>query len=454
MMTDKLLTRGEERFDQHARFSMLADAIERMCRPGETVLSAFSGEQSDFIRFNAGKVRQSGWVEQARVTLRLVDGSRQAYSTFDLGGDAHADMSDVSEALSVLRESLLDASDDPHLMFDTGSWTRSTCRDGRLPDPEALVELVAHSTRGLDFVGFYAGGMVSRGFASTTGSRGWYEVKNFNFSGSFHQPNGMAIKTTYAGDAWDDAVFADKLREAAGRLPVLLRAPRVLKPGGYRAWLAPSALAELLKSTAWDGFSARAQASSTSPLYKLHTGAAKFDERVSLAESLELGISPAFNDDGYLRASVPLINAGHGVGQLTSARSAREYGLEPNGALAQEMPTSLAMAAGDLAQDDVLARLGTGLYIGNLWYVNFSDRMNCRLTGMTRFATFWVEGGEIVAPINAMRFDDSLYGLLGERLEALGAQSDMMLADSTRGQRATGGLQLPGALVKSFELVL
>jgi len=118
------------------------------------------------------------------------------------------------------------------------------------------------------------------------------------------------------------------------------------------------------------------------------------------------------------------------------------------------MPTSLAMAAGDLAQDDVLARLGTGLYIGNLWYVNFSDRMNCRLTGMTRFATFWVEGGEIVAPINAMRFDDSLYGLLGERLEALGAQSDMMLADSTRGQRATGGLQLPGALVKSFELVL
>jgi predicted Zn-dependent protease len=454
MMAGKPVTRRVEGIDWHAHFTTLADAIERMCRPGETVLSVFAGEQSDFIRFNASRVRQSGQVEQARLTLRLVHGARQAYSTLDLGGDAHADLSDVCNALAALRENLLDAPDDPHLLFDTGSWTRSTCRDGRLPDPQRLVELVVGSARGLDFVGFYAGGTLSRGFASTTGSRGWYEVENFHFSWSIYQPNGRAIKTTYSGDAWDDAVFAGKVREAAGRLPVLLRAPRLLKPGAYRAWLAPAALAELLQSAAWDGFSARAQASSTSPLYRLHTGAATFDERVSLAESLELGISPAFNDDGYLRASVPLISAGRGVGQLTSARSAREYGLEPNGALPQEMPTSLAMASGDLAQDEVLARLGTGLYIGNLWYVNFSDRMNCRLTGMTRFATFWVEGGEIVAPVDAMRFDDSLYGLLGERLEALGGQADLVLSDSAWGQRATGGLQLPGALVRSFELVL
>lgn len=453
-MAQMFIARGVEAIDWHAHFFMLAEAIERMRRPGETVLSVFAGERSDFIRFNAGAVRQSGQVEQGRLTLRVAQGARQAYSTFDLGGDAHVDLSDVSDALAVLRESLLDAPDDPHLLFDTGSWTRSTRRDGRLPDPRALAELVARSARGLDFVGFYAGGTLSRGFASTTGSRGWYEVENFNFSWSLYQPNGLAIKTTYAGDAWDDAVFADAVREAAARLPVLLRAPHVLKPGGYRAWLAPSALAELLKSAAQGGFSARAHASSTSPLYKLNTGAATFDERVSIAESLELGISPAFNDDGYLRASVPLISAGRAVGRLTSARSAREYGLEPNGALPQEMPTSLAMAGGDLAQDDVLARLGTGLYIGNLWYVNLSDRMNCRLTGMTRFATVWVEDGEIVAPVGATRFDDSLYGLLGERLEALGAQPELRLSDFTWGQRAIGGLHLPGALVKSFELVL
>ncbi|MBB5405646.1 MULTISPECIES: TldD/PmbA family protein [Paraburkholderia] len=453
-MTEMLFPRGVDAIDWHARFMMLAGAIERLRRPGETVLSSFAGEQSDFIRFNAGKVRQSGRVEQGRLTLRLVNGARQAYFTLDLSGDTHADARDVDKALAALRESLLDAPDDPHVLFDSTAWSRSTHRSGRLPEPQALVELVAQCAQGLDFVGFYAGGTVLRGFASTSGSRGWYEVENFNFSWSLYQPNGRAIKTTYAGDAWDDVVFAGKVSEAAARLPVLLRTPRVLTPGGYRAWLAPAALSELVESMASNGFSARAQANSMSPLYKLHTGACAFDARVALAESLELGIAPGFNDDGYLRKSVPLIDAGRSVGQLTSARSARECGLEPNGALPEELPTSLAMAGGDLVEDDVLARLGTGLYVGNLWYVNFSDRMNCRLTGMTRFATFWVEDGEIVAPVDAMRFDDSLYGLFGERLEALGARTELLLSDSTWGQRAAGGMQLPGALVKSFELVL
>jgi predicted Zn-dependent protease len=235
---------------------------------------------------------------------------------------------------------------------------------------------------------------------------------------------------------------------------VLALTPRALSPGRYRSYLAPAALEELLGVAAWGGFSARAQAISRSPLYKLHAGEVALDPRVTLSEDLDLGITPGFNDDGYLRASVPLVQAGRSAGRLTNARSAREYGLQPNGALDSEAPVALSMAGGDLAEDDVLAQLGTGLYIGNLWYVNFSDRMNCRLTGMTRFATFWVEDGRIVAPVEAMRFDDSLYSLLGDQLERLGAQPELLLSDSTWGERGTGGMQLPGLLARSFELTL
>jgi predicted Zn-dependent protease len=293
-----------------------------------------------------------------------------------------------------------------------------------------------------------------RGFASTGGSRGWYEVDNFNFSWSLYDPSGRAIKTTYAGDDWSDAVFTGKVAQAAERLTILALTPRVLAPGRYRSYLAPAALAELLGVAAWTGFSAKAQASSRSELYKLHMGEVALDPRVTLTEDLSLGITPGFNDDGYLRESVPLIQAGRSVERLTNARSAREYGLTPNGALPNESPSALAMEAGDLRDESLLAALDTGLYIGNLWYVNFSDRMNCRLTGMTRFATFWVEGGRIVAPIEAMRFDDSVYRVLGSELERLGAQTELLLSDSTWGERATGGMQLPGILTKSFELTL
>jgi predicted Zn-dependent protease len=453
-MSEPMVLQGAASLDWHRHFLLLADAVERAQRGAEITLTSFSAEQSDFIRFNAAKVRQIGQVSQGKLTLRLIDGARQAYSTLTVCGDADADLQEVTSALATLREALRDAADDPHLLFDTSQWERSTRHAGKLSSPQALVRTVTECAKGLDFVGFYAGGAIVRGFASTQGSRGWYEVSNFNFSWSLYDPSGRAIKTSYAGDHWSDATFARKVEQAAARLPVLAMAPRALSPGRYRSYLAPAALEELLGVTAWSGFSARAQATSRSELYKLHTGEITLDPRVTLTEDLSLGITPGFNDDGYLRASVPLIQAGRSVERLTNARSAREYGLHPNGALDSEAPAALSMEGGDLAEDDVLAQLDTGLYVGNLWYVNFSDRMNCRLTGMTRFATFWVEHGRIVAPVEAMRFDDSLYRLLGDQLERLGAQPELQLSDSTWGERGTGGTRLPGLLARSFELTL
>jgi hypothetical protein len=47
-----------------------------------------------------------------------------------------------------------------------------------------------------------------------------------------------------------------------------------------------------------------------------------------------------------------------------------------------------------------------------------------------------------------------LYRLLGDQLERLDAEPELMLNDSTWGERATGGMKVPGVLAKSFELTL
>ena len=81
-----------------------------------------------------------------------------------------------------------------------------------------------------------------RGFASSLGSRGWYEVDNFNFSWSLCDPSGRAIKTGYAGDDWSDDVFARKVEQAAARhARSRPHAARVVA-GHYRTYLAPAAL--------------------------------------------------------------------------------------------------------------------------------------------------------------------------------------------------------------------
>ena len=132
MMSDSLMSQGATAVDWHRHFLLLADAIDCAQQGGEITLTSFSAEQSDFIRFNAGKVRQIGSVSQGKLTLRLIDGARQAYSTLTVCGDADTDLQDVSHALATLREGLRDAPDDPHLLFDTSQWERSTRRAGKV----------------------------------------------------------------------------------------------------------------------------------------------------------------------------------------------------------------------------------------------------------------------------------------------------------------------------------
>ena len=122
---------------------------------------------------------------------------------------------------------------------------------------------------------------------------------------------------------------------------------------------------------------------------------------------------------------------------LVSPRSAQEYGVATNGAGDGEYPESVSLAPGTVPTATVSEALGTGLFVGNLWYTNFSDRAACRTTGMTRFATFWMDDGEIVAPVNVLRFDDTAYHLFGDRLEGLTDEAEVLLDAGTYVERST-----------------
>ena len=73
---------------------------------------------------------------------------------------------------------------------------------------------------------------------------------------------------------------------------------------------------------------------------------------------------------------------------------------------------------------------------------------------MTRFATFWVERGKIVAPIDVLRFDDTLYRMLGTNLEALTMETELLLDSSTYRARSLASMRLPGALLSEMTFTL
>ncbi|MBA2922123.1 TldD/PmbA family protein [Pseudomonas sp. P7] len=435
-------------------FKALVEWLKQAITEKEQFHLSYAAEASEFVRFNHAKVRQAGQVQQASLNLKLINDGRHADLAITLAGTPELDRQRLADGLQQLRETLPLLPHDPYLLLNHDAWHSHNEQAQPLPDLALVLEDISQATDGVDLVGIYAAGPISRGFASSDGAFGWHQANSFNFDFSLFHANGEAVKANYAGHTWDSAEFARRLEQARNQLEFLGRPLHTLAPGQYRAYLAPAALEEIISIITWGGFSAQAIASKGSSLQKLYAGEQHLSPLVTVNEHVSGSLSQAFSSEGYPRGDVTLINAGKAEGQLVNSRSAAEYGLSTNGASSDESPSALQMAAGSLAEADILKQLGTGLYISNLWYLNYSDLPAARLTGMTRFATFWVEDGEIKAPVSTMRFDDSVYSLLGSQLEALTAERELLLSASTYGQRNTASNLLPGALVKRLTLTL
>ena len=435
-------------------FHALAEAAGHALASGERYTLGFAAEDTDFVRMNRGRVRQPGHVEQRYADVRLIRGARHASHALSLGGDRAADTQAIGAALAGLRDVVASVPDDPHLLLPSSVNTTRSAREASMPAPETMVEQVLDLARGHDLVGILAAGPVIRGFANSEAQRNWHAATTFNLQWSLYFRGDKAVRCAYSGYTWQDDALRARMAKAIDDLALVSRPPKALSPGRYRAYLTPAALQEVVGLLGWGGFSARAIETKHSPLMRLRNDA-RLDPRVRLSEDIAGGVAPAFQGEGFTRPpDTPLIADGALVGALVSPRTAREFDLATNGANRAEAPEALAMAGGDLPAADALAALGTGLAVGNLWYLNYSDRPACRMTGMTRFATFWVENGNVVAPANVLRFDDTLYRMLGSNLEALTVERELLLDPDTYGERALASTTLPGALLSEMNFTL
>jgi predicted Zn-dependent protease len=450
------MSTGEMRVDDQSYFDEIVSTASATLVGDEVLLANVSGERTDFIRFNHGDVRQAGTVDQRTLTVDLVEGRRHTAGSIRLSGVRTIDDARLGTLLAQLRDQRRLVADDPFLLYNTEPASTERIERGSIPAPDAALADIRAAGNGRDLVGIYASGDTFSGFANSLGQRNWFESSTFNLDWCFYLRADKAAKNLYAGFEWDDRAFASKVEWSARQVAALEREPIELSPGEYRTYLAPRAMEELLQLLSYYGaFGLRAHETRQTPLLKMLVEDASLSPLVSISEDTANGVAANFQSAGFLRPdSVPLIVDGTYADTLVSPRSAQEYGVTTNGATDGEYPQSIAVAPGTIAADAVDEALGTGLYVGNLWYTNFSDRAACRTTGMTRFATFWMDGGDIVAPVNVLRFDDTAYHLLGDRLEGLTDTPEVLLDTASYMERSTDSARLPGALVGAMRFVL
>jgi predicted Zn-dependent protease len=245
------------------------------------------------------------------------------------------------------------------------------------------------------------------------------------------------------------------LNEASVKLNLMNRDSKKVARGSHRVYFAPSAVGELLHILSWGGLSMGAHQEGRGYLKKLWEGQETFSNKFTLKEDFSLGLSPRFNDAGEIAPNtISLIEEGKLAQFLISSRTANEYKLTTNFPNEWEMPRSLIVANGNLSHEKILSELGTGIYISDLHYLNWSDRETARITGMTRYACFWVENGEIISPIEDLRFDESYYNFFGSALIDLTDFSEVLPATGTYSERNIGGLKTPGLLLSDFKFTL
>src|SRR5690606_7783108 len=260
------------RLTDRAHLQGQCDAVLKVTPEGLRSSLYIAAEDSTFLRFNHGLVRQATQVCQAYATLTVSDATRSAHATVPLTGEAARDTQALLAMQDELTQTLPGLPEDPHLMLPETVVDTVREEDGDLPTAEAVIEAVERHAAGLDLVGLYAGGPQVCLHAYNRGQRKWHKVATFCFDWCLYRHADKAVKSLLAGTHWDEASFAARIEASRPQLAMLAQPPMMLAPGQYRAYFSPTAVAELLRTLSWGGFSHKEQAVGTSPLMPLVRG--------------------------------------------------------------------------------------------------------------------------------------------------------------------------------------
>tara|TARA_B100000073_G_scaffold113478_1_gene91727 strand:- start:4031 stop:5353 length:1323 start_codon:yes stop_codon:yes gene_type:complete len=436
-------------------FNNISTSLFTYLKKNEHLIISFEAENSQFIRFNKASIRQTGLVDDASIGLKYIANGRTCYGAFTISGQENVDYERGKSEIDRMRIESKEIPEDPFLVLPKNFGSSHQINEvNGLPFDNA-VDALTPAMQGVDFVGIWVNGKIYRGNANSLGQKHWFETDSFCLDYSLVTSSHQMVKGCYAGNDWDQSEYEKYVEDSKIKLAIMDRKPVKVDTGEYKTWFEAAAVADFLGMFSWNGISEASIRQGCSGFGQMRHEDIRLSSKFSISEDFSPGFCPRFNSDGEVSDdSLLLIEKGELKNTLVSSRSAKEYQLESNFAESGEYLRSPRMNPGNLKHDQVLNELKEGLYLSNIHYLNWSDNPGGRITGLTRYACFWVEQGEIVAPIDTMRFDDSFYRFFGEQLLEVEDKLTVIPETSTYGNRSLGAVTCPGILVNSFALTL
>lgn len=255
-----------------------------------------------------------------------------------------------------------------------------------------------------------------------------------------------------SGSGWASFLSADAseldgaaLGEEAADLAERSANPQPLSPGVYPVVLAPEAVADIMDSLAFVGFSAKAYSEGRSFLSN-QIEEAVMSEFVTIVDD---AISPhamglTFDFEGAPKRRVPLVEYGVAIRPVTDSYWAAKTGWPNSGhALPAPnqwgpMPLNLELMPGESTLAELIAGVDRGVYVTRFHYVNVEDPVPVTLTGMTRDGTFLIENGQLTTPLKNLRFTQ---GAVEALMECDGVTADRRFVGTEQGASLVPGIR-------------
>jgi len=435
-------------------FEIFSKKILNELTSDESLTLTLAAEESLFARLSKAKVRQMTNLTQAFIDFKFIKGNKTLSYTLPFLG-VEDDIIKALNKLKIAREWIKSLPEDPYLVRPEFYGVTKDENLVELPSPNVMLGMVLDCAANVDLAGVFSTGDIVRATINSVGQFHWFKTRNFYLDYSLYNEKQKAVKSLYAGSHWESSLLQSNLKESHFKLSLMNRTSKKIERGAYRAYLAPSAVSELLGTLSWGGVSMGEHQRGNGSFRDLWEKKKKLSAKFTLKEDFNLAMSPRFNDEGEVAPVVlPLIENGELKNFLTSTRSANEYKVNSNFANDWESMRSPVVSTGNLSKENIYKEIGTGLYLSDLHYLNWSDRQSARITGMTRYACFWIDQGEIVCPIEDLRFDESYYSLFGDKLVDLTNFSEIIAQTGSYERRDVGGVKTPGILVDDFKFTL
>jgi predicted Zn-dependent protease len=393
----------------------ITDKVLNMCK-ADSVEVRFTGGERSATRFANSSITANLIEHDQEVSVTVVYGQKSASASTHQFDDAA-----LKRTITQVQELAKRKPDNPELMPPVKPPQSYISVEAAMPDavnfgPAERAKMVKASTDICEKKGVLGAGYIPKmhwtdAIANSEGLFAYFRYAEASFILTCRTPDqtgsGWAGTTGMKQVGNIDAIA---LTEVAAEKALKSRKPRALEPGNYTVILEPRPAARYL-SLMLGSLNARAAEESRSFMSGKERGTTRLGERVfgdNFTLRSEIGNpilrQTPIGQDGLVAKPISWVEKGVVKNLFYDRYWAERQKREPTGTTPQ---MSLVMEGGTTTIDEMIKTTKRGLLITFFWYIRAVNQQTLLNTGMTRDGLFLIENGEIVAPVQNFRWNES-----------------------------------------------